>query len=103
MAVVLASGCCMGRRTWSFEESVRIDSVMARGLEPLDERAAEGMPAPNVPQTPSAPLALSSKSFGSGGPKRVKLGKVKAQSKPKSGKQGSKAKKGSKGFSFSGL
>ncbi|MGI5864871.1 MAG: hypothetical protein ACOX6T_22865 [Myxococcales bacterium] len=51
LAVVTAEGCFMGYRSWGYEEDARIDGIIARGREPLEEEAAQGIPVPNVPRS----------------------------------------------------
>jgi hypothetical protein len=50
LAIVTAEGC-MGYRSWGYEEDARIDRIIARGEEPLEEAAAQGVPVPNVPRS----------------------------------------------------
>jgi hypothetical protein len=99
VVALLASGCVMGRRSWSYEESARIDEVTGSGFEPLEEALAQGVVVPAVPAN-AAPLAYASAEGSAKPSKKIKLGKT--DSKGRLVRKGSGSSK-SKGFRFSGL
>ena len=86
---------CMGHRGWSYAEDGRIDGIIARGREPLEEAAARGVPVPHVPRSAESPSHAKAEPK-----KKTKSAKARPSSKAKAA--GASSGK-STGFRFSGL